>query len=58
MATRAMRLPDVGEGIAEAEVVRWLVEVGGNWFLGRDPWTFFGQFERNSNVYAAVRCSW
>ncbi len=28
MATRAMRLPDVGEGIAEAEVVRWLVEVG------------------------------
>lgn len=37
---------------------RWLVEVGGNWFLGRDPWTFFGQFERNSNVYAAVRCSW
>lgn len=28
MATRAVRLPDVGEGIAEAEVIRWLVAVG------------------------------
>ncbi len=33
----------------------WSVEVGGNIFLGRQDYTFFGQFERNSNVYAALR---
>jgi hypothetical protein len=33
----------------------WQVEAGGNWFMGRDDWTFFGQFERNTNVYAALR---
>ena len=33
----------------------WTVEVGGNIFVGRDSHTFFGQFERNNNVYAAVR---
>jgi hypothetical protein len=33
----------------------WSVEVGGNVFLEDTQHTFFGQFERNSNVYAAVR---
>ncbi len=33
----------------------WQAEIGGNWFVGRDDWTFFGQFERNTNVYAALR---
>jgi len=28
MTTFRMRLPDVGEGVAEAEIVSWLVEVG------------------------------
>jgi len=28
---------------------------GGNLFLGENDWTFFGQFEDNSNLYAAVR---
>lgn len=35
----------------------WQVEAGGNWFFGREAWTFFGQFERNTNVYTAVRYS-
>lgn len=33
----------------------WIVEVGGNVFVGRDDHTFFGQFERNNNAYASVR---
>jgi hypothetical protein len=35
----------------------WLLQVGGNVFLGEEPHTFFGQFEDNSNVYAAARYS-
>ena len=33
----------------------WIVEIGGNLFIGEDDHTFFGQFERNNNLYAAVR---
>lgn len=33
----------------------WIVEIGGNLFIGRDDHTFFGQFERNNNLYASVR---
>ena len=33
----------------------WSVEVGGNVFFGQRDYTFFGQFEKNTNVYAAVR---
>jgi len=33
----------------------WTAEVGGNVFVGKDAHTFFGQFERNSNLYAALR---
>lgn len=29
--------------------------LGGNWFYGQEPGTFFGQLEDNSNVYIAVR---
>ncbi len=35
----------------------WTVEAGGNVFLGASNSTFFGQFEGNTNVYAAVRWS-
>ncbi|MFP3871038.1 MAG: hypothetical protein ACLFVT_09205, partial [Syntrophobacteria bacterium] len=35
---------------------RWKIQVGGNIFTG-DQETFFGQFEKNSNVYGAVRYS-
>lgn len=33
----------------------WELSAGGNLFLGREPHTFFGQFEDNSNLYGAVR---
>ncbi len=35
----------------------WLVEVGANVFAGSHDYTFFGQFEDASNVYAAARYS-
>ena len=35
----------------------WRVEAGGNLFVGDERHTFFGQFEKNSNVYGAVRYS-
>jgi hypothetical protein len=35
----------------------WSVVVGGNVFAGADDHTFFGQFDRNSNVYTALRVS-
>jgi hypothetical protein len=35
----------------------WSAEVGANVFLGAHDHTFFGQFERNTNAYAAVRYS-
>jgi hypothetical protein len=33
----------------------WVAELGGNVFVGEEDYTFFGQFERNSNLYASVR---
>lgn len=36
---------------------QWLIEGGGNIFIGSDNHTFFGQFEDNTNAYAAVRWS-
>ncbi len=35
----------------------WLLELGGNFFVGREEYTFFGQFVNNNNVYAAIRYS-
>ena len=35
----------------------WMASIGGNVFLGKYDHTFFGQFERNSNIYFALRCS-
>jgi len=35
----------------------WLVEAGANFFVGSRDYTFYGQFEDNSNVYAAMRYS-
>ena len=32
----------------------WSVELGGNVFIEDTQHTFFGQFERNSNRYAAL----
>jgi len=36
---------------------RWSVEAGGNIFSGNDEYTFFGQFEDNTNAYAGTRYS-
>ena len=33
----------------------WTAELGGNVFFGTSDHTFFGQFEKNTNVYAALR---
>ena len=33
-------------------------EIGGNLLFGQDPYTFFGQLRRNTNVYSAVRWAW
>lgn len=33
----------------------WSVEFGGNFFAGEHDYTFFSQFARNNNIYAAVR---
>jgi len=35
----------------------WSVEVGANVFFGQYDHTFFGQFEKNTNVYAGARYS-
>ena len=33
----------------------WAVEAGGNIFCGRHDHTFFGQFEKNSNIFISIR---
>ena len=33
----------------------WTAETGANLFLGEEEHTFFGQFEKNSNIYASLR---
>ena len=33
----------------------WQADAGINWFSGQQPFTFFGQFEENNNVYGRVR---
>ncbi|VGO17265.1 hypothetical protein PDESU_05861 [Pontiella desulfatans] len=35
----------------------WTVSANGNWFIGEDDHTFFGQFRYNSNVNLGVRYS-
>lgn len=33
----------------------WLLEAGGNIFIGSEDHTFFGQFSKNTNVYMGLR---
>lgn len=35
----------------------WMVTVGSNIFSGEEDYTFFGQFENNTNLYAGLRYS-
>ncbi|NLN93619.1 MAG: hypothetical protein GX130_09985 [Candidatus Hydrogenedens sp.] len=35
----------------------WTVDFGGNIFLGRHNYSFFGQFQDNTNIYGGVRVS-
>jgi len=36
---------------------QWAIETGANIFVGKDDYTFFGQFQNNTNAYASVRWS-
>jgi hypothetical protein len=36
----------------------WQASIGGNLFAGAETYTFLGQFEDNSNIYASLRCSY
>jgi hypothetical protein len=33
----------------------WITEIGGNVFVGKHDYTFFGQFENNNNLYVSLR---
>ncbi|MDP8218467.1 MAG: hypothetical protein P9M03_07055 [Candidatus Theseobacter exili] len=35
----------------------WLLTTGANIFAGDEPYTFFGQFKKDTNVYAGIRYS-
>jgi len=35
----------------------WMVTAGGNFFMGENDDTFFGQFDQNNNLYAGARYS-
>ena len=35
----------------------WLLVGGGNLFFGKEDYTFFGQFDKNNNIYAGLRYS-
>lgn len=36
---------------------QWAIETGANIFFGKEDYTFFGQFQNNTNAYAGVRWS-
>ena len=36
---------------------QWAIETGANIFVGKDEYTFFGQFQDNTNAYASIRWS-
>jgi hypothetical protein len=37
---------------------RWTIEGGANIFVGEEEYSFFGQFENNSNVFFGARYAW
>ncbi|BCG64251.1 MAG: hypothetical protein methR_P2024 [Methyloprofundus sp.] len=45
--------PNIAYKVTDA----WMVEAGGNFFVGHKESSFFGQFEKNNNVYGSVRYS-
>ena len=45
--------PNVAYKVTDA----WMTELGGNFFVGKEEYSFFGQFVKNNNVYAAIRYS-
>jgi hypothetical protein len=52
--------PSDGDGYLRPKLAwkrsdRVILEFGANLFFGREDFTFFGQFENNSNVYASIR---
>jgi len=45
--------PNVAYKVTDA----WKVEAGGNFFVGKNEYSFFGQFAKNNNLYASIRYS-
>lgn len=45
--------PNIAYKVTDA----WQVEVGGNFFVGKDQYSFFSQFQKNNNVYGSIRYS-
>ncbi len=35
----------------------WDIDAGANVFSGTDPYTFWGQFNKNDNIYSRLRFS-